>query len=221
MFMSRALWWSWGGWRFEASSVRETAAICSGGVLNFRATTLHKCEVSPRRARVQGSKTLASLNSRLESKKKKKKRSSSGRTGYNNRLRTLEGCTEYIVRIQGGNANRSHYLLSKGLELRVIIGYSYGSLVKIRAARLRALMGRIRFLSASKEPYILTKIRDYGSLLKVARSLTWLQLQKASPLRASLQAPHPTTANQTPTFRLLATTDESLITLAHNSRKPT
>jgi len=38
-------------------------------VLDFRTTASHNCKVVPRRARIQGTKTSVSLNSRLESKK--------------------------------------------------------------------------------------------------------------------------------------------------------
>ena len=41
--------------------------------LKLRTTHSQKCAALPRRARIQGSYTFASLNSRLESNKKKKK----------------------------------------------------------------------------------------------------------------------------------------------------
>jgi len=42
-------------------------------LLNLRATTSQKCEAVPRRARIEGSLTCVSLNSKLGSIKKKKK----------------------------------------------------------------------------------------------------------------------------------------------------
>ena len=44
-----------------------------GTVLNLRTTTSQKCAAVPRRARIEGSYSFVSLNSRLESNKEEKK----------------------------------------------------------------------------------------------------------------------------------------------------
>ena len=46
-------------------------AVPIGTVLNLRKSFLQKCEAVPRRARVEGSSTCVSLNSRLESNEEK------------------------------------------------------------------------------------------------------------------------------------------------------
>ena len=45
----------------------------AGLVFHFCSTSLHKCEAVPRRARIQGSWTFVSLNSRRASKKEEEK----------------------------------------------------------------------------------------------------------------------------------------------------
>ena len=51
----------------------ERSYLAIGTVLNLRTTTSQKREAVSRRARIQGSQTSVSLNSRLESKKPEEK----------------------------------------------------------------------------------------------------------------------------------------------------
>ena len=51
----------------------------AGRVTNLKTTTLHKCAAVPRQARIYGSKTFVSLNSRFESNEEEGKKELSGR----------------------------------------------------------------------------------------------------------------------------------------------
>ena len=55
--------------RWFSQRILTLKAVSSGTVLNSRTITQHKCGAVPRRARIQGSCTFVSLNSRLESNK--------------------------------------------------------------------------------------------------------------------------------------------------------
>jgi len=82
---------------FQKAESGEEEEEEDGTVLKLRTTTSQKCAAIPRRARIQGSWTCVSLNSRLESNKERRRR----KMGEKGPESALAGVERPVLRLHG------------------------------------------------------------------------------------------------------------------------